>query len=160
VKRCLALTAAAIVAAASSLFLVSPAFAASPTCNTSAGYDTNIPWPNWPGHYIRAKLPAYQASGQPATSTCTLRRGNSGEAVGVLQNTLNECFNLSEVLEEDGIFGGRTEAMLKQAQGYAGTAADGVYGPDTRNHFNYDNHWATYDPYGGWLYCQSVNGLP
>jgi peptidoglycan hydrolase-like protein with peptidoglycan-binding domain len=158
-KRLLVLAVASFVAAATSVSYALPAAAASPTCNDSFKYDTNIPWPDWPGHFVGAQLPGYFVEGLVSTSRCTLRRGNVGESVAVLQNTLNECFNLSEVLEEDGVFGGRTEAMLKQAQSYVGTAVDGVYGPNTRNAISSNYDWAAYDPYSGRLYCQSVKGL-
>jgi peptidoglycan hydrolase-like protein with peptidoglycan-binding domain len=44
--------------------------------------------------------------------------------------TLNYCYG--ENLRQDGIFGSGTRAALIWAQREAGTAADGVYGPNTR----------------------------
>jgi len=40
-------------------------------------------------------------------------------------------------LEPDGSFGPRTEAALKAVQRYTGAGADGIYGPNTRDHIRF-----------------------
>lgn len=40
-------------------------------------------------------------------------------------------------LDADGTFGPRSEAALKAVQKHIGTAADGIYGPDTRDHIKF-----------------------
>ena len=42
-------------------------------------------------------------------------------------------------LATDGTFGPRTEAALKAVQSHIGTAADGIYGPDTRDRMRFVN---------------------
>jgi peptidoglycan hydrolase-like protein with peptidoglycan-binding domain len=132
-----------------------PAYAATPMCNTDYRRPTSI-------YNVRATLPAYSTPSVYITTTCLLRRVYNSvpnDAVIALQDTLNSCFALSEVLEEDGVFGGRTQAMLKQAQGIVGTAQDGVYGPHTRDSFNYYWKWVAYNMYDGRRYCEQVSGL-
>lgn len=134
---------------------ITPAYAATPTCNTSARFDTSI-------YNVGAKLPFYSPPSDPGTTTCLLRRVYNNvfnNAVEALQDTLNSCFALSEVLEEDGVFGPRTQAMLKEAQWLVGTAVDGVYGPHTRDSFNYYFKWVGYNRYDGRKYCEQVSGL-
>lgn len=55
-----------------------------------------------------------------------LARGLSGEPVRILQNKLG--------VSEDGVFGGGTEASLKEYQTQNGLAVDGIAGPDTFMH--------------------------
>ncbi len=137
-KRTFTLLAISVLTAASATFiLASPAAAA--TCNSSVYKDTFTPYPGWPGHYMLAEVPTYGGS-----TNCAMGRGANSHAVVVLQNTLNDCFGLSEKLEEDGVFGGRTEAMLKEAQRLTGATVDGVYGPNTRDRFNINYRWAAY----------------
>jgi murein L,D-transpeptidase YcbB/YkuD len=81
-------------------------------------------------YYIQdAFVPAIYPSFTPYK--CQLRRGDTGEAVHQLQNTLDMCYG--ERLITDGEFGPLTEAALKRAQSRAGTTPDGIYGPLTRN---------------------------
>lgn len=58
----------------------------------------------------------------------TLRKGSSGDAVFTLQKKLNE---LGYSLEEDGIFGARTQKAVIDFQLDAGLVADGVVGART-----------------------------
>jgi nucleoid-associated protein YgaU len=59
----------------------------------------------------------------------TLRRGSRGDAVKGLQNALGERgFHVGQI---DGIFGPTTEDAVRQFQGAAGLAEDGIVGPNT-----------------------------
>ncbi|MEV6323785.1 peptidoglycan-binding domain-containing protein [Nocardia sp. NPDC051787] len=60
---------------------------------------------------------------------CTLRQGDSGDAVKALQVALKQCYGHN--LSIDGQFGPRTRDALITAQKNAGTAADGIYGRNT-----------------------------
>ena len=65
----------------------------------------------------------------------TLRKGNSGEYVKILQTALNAA---GQQLHVDGIFGAATEDAVQDFQGKNGLKTDGVCGPQT---------WAALDPY-------------
>ena len=67
---------------------------------------------------------------------CDLGVGNDSGAVKTLQRELNACYG--QHLGVDGVFGSQTQAALKVAQRRERIPADGVYGPQTRDHF----HWA------------------
>lgn len=60
----------------------------------------------------------------------TLRRGSRGADVIDLQRLLNAA-GCSPEIEEDGIFGAATEAVVKDFQAAHGLTADGVVGPMT-----------------------------
>ena len=72
----------------------------------------------------------------------TLRRGNTGDLVKVLQDTLNTETNAG--LTVDGIFGAKTEAAVKKFQTEHGLASDGIVGAKTWQAFgvlgNIDQH--------------------
>ncbi len=59
----------------------------------------------------------------------TLRRGNTGDLVKVLQDILNTETNAG--LTVDGIFGAKTEATVKKFQKEHGLASDGIVGTKT-----------------------------
>jgi murein L,D-transpeptidase YcbB/YkuD len=80
---------------------------------------------NYEGAWVPVALPF-----GPPIVNCDLRRGDLGEGVETLQNTLNICY--TEFLTVDGRFGPLTEAALMRAQSIAGTTPDGIYGPNTR----------------------------
>jgi peptidoglycan hydrolase-like protein with peptidoglycan-binding domain len=131
-KRMAVLIALCVTAVTGLLVTGSAAQAATPTCNsTVTRYSTIID--AFGDRYI-GTLPSYGGS-----STCLLRRGNSGSAVRSLQGHLNQCFAAG--IAEDGLFGPATEAALKYAQGVVGTTRDGVYGPNTRNGFQNHSRW-------------------
>ncbi|MCD8342519.1 MAG: glycoside hydrolase family protein [Clostridiales bacterium] len=58
----------------------------------------------------------------------TLRNGDNGQQVTVLQKLLNQ---LGASLSEDGIFGSKTESAVKTYQGEQSLTVDGICGPKT-----------------------------
>jgi lysozyme family protein len=64
-------------------------------------------------------------------SDCWLDRGMSNTAVRALQKNLNSCYGYK--LATDGVFGALTESALISVQRKVGVAADGDYGPKTRD---------------------------
>lgn len=82
-----------------------------------------------------AWVPGFYPSFDPYN--CELRRGDTGEAVKQLQNTMDICYR--EELVTDGQFGPATQAALRRVQAKAGTAADGIYGPNTRRAMLHQN---------------------
>lgn len=97
-----------------------PASAATPTCN-------------WVASYAGAWVPYYTNTN---TVNCNMVQGNVSQGVRQLQTTLNKCYG--EHLAEDANFGSLTRAALIRAQQKAGTAADGIYGPNTRRAINHE----------------------
>ena len=73
---------------------------------------------------------------QTYNADCQLGLGNDNDAVLTLQNDLNACYPHDGV-QTDGIFGQETMTALKAVQRILGITADGVYGPQTRDHI----HW-------------------
>ncbi|WP_370942594.1 peptidoglycan-binding protein [Amycolatopsis sp. cg5] len=65
---------------------------------------------------------------EPAT---TLKRGSTGPAVTALQSRLNAWFPAYSHLKADGVYGAATESVVREFQGRAGLAADGIAGPRT-----------------------------
>ncbi|MEV6015639.1 MULTISPECIES: peptidoglycan-binding domain-containing protein [unclassified Streptomyces] len=123
-KRMLAtLGSAAVLTAGLLVGGATTAQAAIPTCTTSTQYVDHA------GYY--AMVPTI---GHAGTNFCSLRRGDSGEAVYQLQQTLWHCYGY---LVTDEQFGPATEALLKKAQASAGVTADGVYGPNTRDNIKH-----------------------
>ncbi|MEW2033803.1 peptidoglycan-binding domain-containing protein [Streptomyces roseifaciens] len=108
--------------------------AATPTCSTSVSYTT-----------VHGSSTTIPAAGRNVS--CLLARGSSGNGVRALQLSLNECYGAN--LARDGIFGAGTQAALRRAQSQEGQAADGVYGPRTRDAL----HWRV----AGFA-CDRVNG--
>ena len=66
--------------------------------------------------------------GGSSSSSTTLRKGNTGEQVIVLQNKLNE---FGYALDVDGNFGNKTLEAVKSFQSKMGLDVDGVVGPNT-----------------------------
>jgi peptidoglycan hydrolase-like protein with peptidoglycan-binding domain len=83
-----------------------------------------------------AYVPSLYPSWDPFN--CLLTRGDRGDAVRQLQNTMSICYHqqlwdlLHKDLGVDGDFGPETERALRRVQQLSGTAADGEYGPNTR----------------------------
>jgi Putative peptidoglycan binding domain len=77
--------------------------------------------------------------------SCTLRRGDRGAGVYVLQGNLNACHRAG--LVADAIYGQHTEAVITWMQAANGSiAVDGVYGPVTGS---LALKWAGYYAAGG-----------
>ncbi|MER5260684.1 peptidoglycan-binding domain-containing protein [Actinosynnema sp. NPDC002837] len=85
-----------------------------------------------------------------SSTSCHVGRDYAANAtvVGRFQLTMNRCYaslNLASPysdekvgdLDADGSFGPRSEAALKAVQRYIGTAADGIYGPNTRDRMKF-----------------------
>lgn len=70
---------------------------------------------------------------QPATANrskkCVPGRGNYGNGVLALQQSLKYCYGKNIALDRD--FGPATRTALIQVQRAVGATADGVYGPET-----------------------------
>ncbi|MEU1677240.1 peptidoglycan-binding domain-containing protein [Streptomyces roseifaciens] len=130
-----ALGMAVVLAAGAPVLLgAGAAQAATPTCNTSVSYTT-----------VHGSSTTIPAAGRNVS--CLLARGSSGNGVRALQLSLNECYGAN--LARDGIFGAGTQTALWRAQSQEGQAADGVYGPRTRDAL----HWRV----AGFA-CDRVNG--
>jgi peptidoglycan hydrolase-like protein with peptidoglycan-binding domain len=67
----------------------------------------------------------------PPYPTVTLKIGDRGDEVKQLQALLNRDYPAYSKLEEDGIFGPKTEAVIREFQRRAGLPVDGVAGPGT-----------------------------
>ncbi|WP_202918821.1 peptidoglycan-binding domain-containing protein [Saccharothrix deserti] len=102
-------------------------------------------------------MTAFERSGQnimvPTTKgspSCQIGRDYAANTtiVSRFQATMRQCYgglNLASPysdekvgqLATDGSFGPRTEAALKAVQSAIGTAADGIYGPNTRDRMRF-----------------------
>lgn len=60
-----------------------------------------------------------------------LRRGSTGTAVKRLQQTLNARYPAYSRLVVDGVYGPKTEAVVRELQRRAGLKVDGIAGPQT-----------------------------
>ena len=60
-----------------------------------------------------------------------IRRGDSGNAVAIVQHALNGVTAFAPKLEPDGIFGPVTEQRVRQHQSQQKLSSDGIVGPDT-----------------------------
>jgi peptidoglycan hydrolase-like protein with peptidoglycan-binding domain len=60
-----------------------------------------------------------------------IRRGDSGNAVAIVQHALNGVTSLAPKLTPDGIFGPVTEQRVRQHQSQQKLSSDGIVGPDT-----------------------------
>ena len=60
-----------------------------------------------------------------------IKRGDSGNAVAIVQHALNGVTSFTPKLKPDGIFGPVTEERTKQHQSQQGLVADGLVGPKT-----------------------------
>lgn len=67
-----------------------------------------------------------------SVSTVDLKKGSRGPVVKHLQNRLNHVFPAYSRLQEDGDYGPKTEAVIKEFQRRTRLQADGVVGPRTK----------------------------
>jgi hypothetical protein len=121
-RTLLTATALAAILTATTLTVASPAQAVLPTCTIRAQVASR-----YPGTYVF--VPAVPGNYAPSIN-CLLRRGNSGEAVRVLQASLAAI--LDRNLAVDGVFGPITETAVRDVQRLYRISVDGVYGPQTR----------------------------
>lgn len=93
-----------------------------PDGRSTGPYDDTSPWgvANTGGGYV----PSTRRVAEP-----TLRDGDSGPGVELLQSNLNVALDLD--LVEDGRFGPNTTGGVKLLQDRAGITEDGIYGPDS-----------------------------
>ncbi|MBE9118169.1 peptidoglycan-binding protein [Lusitaniella coriacea LEGE 07157] len=71
---------------------------------------------------------------QPAPALPLLEKGQAGDAIRVLQWILNSkkfLFQPEEYLDIDGVFGTRTENVIRYFQSVTNLPIDGIVGPDT-----------------------------
>jgi len=90
------------------------------------------PWTHWgipAGLYSTEELKKAGLDVSESKNVPILRKGNSGPAVKVLQNLLNQW---GANLNVDGVFGSKTEAAVKDFQSTHKLTADGIVGPKTR----------------------------
>ena len=69
--------------------------------------------------------------GSSSTASGTLRLGSTGAAVTRLQQTLNARYPAYSKLAVDGVYGAKTEAVVRELQRRAGLTVDGIAGPQT-----------------------------
>jgi peptidoglycan hydrolase-like protein with peptidoglycan-binding domain len=67
----------------------------------------------------------------PPYPAITLKIGDRGDEVTQLQALLNRDYPAYSKLTEDGIFGPRTEAVIREFQRRAGLRVTGIAGPET-----------------------------
>jgi peptidoglycan hydrolase-like protein with peptidoglycan-binding domain len=129
--RRIALAVAAVLVTASGITGITLATAmsasAQPSCTNSTAFLVD------PSPRITVNIPTVGA--QTGQDNCLLGVGNDNPGVGVLQNNLNRCHGAH--LAVDDIFGQATKAALQAAQRAAHITADGVYGPQTRDHITW-----------------------
>lgn len=89
-------------------------------------FEVNVP------HDRALEIVRRLGNGHPALAIPpTVRRGSRGETVHRLQAILNRDHAAFANLVVDGIFGPRTEAVVKEFQRRAGLEVDGIVGPRT-----------------------------
>ncbi|MEU0514307.1 peptidoglycan-binding domain-containing protein [Amycolatopsis sp. NPDC006125] len=94
----------------------------------SGAYDDRAGW-GIAGGGPAAPVPPPSTGG--SSSKPTIRRGSTGAAVTQLQQTLNRGYPAYSKLTVDGVFGAKTEAVVKEFQRRSGLAVDGIVGPKT-----------------------------
>lgn len=102
---------------------------------------TGINWRTVAGGAVQAPRPAAPAGPPPnlaaiaqgiaQAKTQVLRQGSRGDAVKFLQQGLNNVSNRG--LQVNGIFGGGTDAAVKDLQRFVGLHPNGIVGPQTWN---------------------------
>lgn len=78
-----------------------------------------------------ATTPKPKPKPKPVSRAVVLRKGSSGKRVKALQQGLNRTFPDYSHLSTDGLFGPRTDAVVRAFQSRAGLHVDGVVGPKT-----------------------------
>jgi peptidoglycan hydrolase-like protein with peptidoglycan-binding domain len=125
IRRWLAMLAVAAVGGGLSLLAPQAAQAATPVC---LSYSVN----QWVGLYEWHTL---TTNSNTLDRACSLKQGNTGLGVIVLQEALKTCFQQN--IQIDGQFGTNTKNALKNAQRQINSrygtsiSVDGEYGPQT-----------------------------
>ena len=100
---------------------------AQPSCTNSTSFLVN------PAPKTTVNIPTVGA--QTGQDNCELGVGNDNPGVGVLQRNLNSCHGAHLALDDD--YGQATKAAVVAAQRAAHITADGIYGPQTRDHISW-----------------------
>jgi peptidoglycan hydrolase-like protein with peptidoglycan-binding domain len=145
----------AVVVSGASLAAVpsSPASAALPAC--AGASKVHVFW----GVYAMVPTTGMGSGNM----NCALRWGDYYPGVKYLEaNSLSGCHGAD--IHADQYYGGATEDIIRWGQAAHGITADGIYGPQTRNHevvaFGLYDHWTNRpltDSYGRWR-CGYVYG--
>jgi peptidoglycan hydrolase-like protein with peptidoglycan-binding domain len=119
-----------VAAAGLTLSSASPASAQAVCTGSSAFLVDTVP-------RITVNIPT--VGNQTFNDNCEMQLGDVSPAVGVLQNNLNShCANGQDGrLTVDDSYGPLTREAVIDAQSHAHIPADGIYGPQTRDHI----HW-------------------
>ena len=72
--------------------------------------------------YFNGRIYVVMPVASDGAFSCYMNRGNTGDDVRAMQNTLNSCYGAS--LTVDGSFGPRTQAALRAAEDSAGSTTD------------------------------------
>ncbi|MFI6025000.1 peptidoglycan-binding protein [Amycolatopsis magusensis] len=127
-------------AAGATVAAADPETAASPraTCNDY----TTFAYGSTP---YRVHIPS--VGHQTAATDCTLRQGDSGPGVFVLQDALRRCYN--QQIAQDAQYGPATRNAVQNVQNFHGLVTDGTYGPHTRVAMA----WGKYTTGGAFVGC-------
>jgi peptidoglycan hydrolase-like protein with peptidoglycan-binding domain len=72
--------------------------------------------------YFNGRIYVVMPVASDGAFSCYMNRGNTGDDVRAMQNTLNSCYGAS--LTIDGSFGPKTQAALRAAESTAGMTTD------------------------------------
>ncbi|MFE5946461.1 peptidoglycan-binding protein [Streptomyces sp. NPDC056480] len=137
-KRPLAALAMTAVSILGMMTVAPSANAADGTCTST----TNV----WRSYNKNNYVSTVPTTGSGSTS-CIMQQGASGYHVFVLQYTLHFCHGYN--IRMDHQYGPETAAAVRSFQASKGLAADGIYGPNTRNALS----WRFYVTDGSSLAC-------
>lgn len=139
-----------------------PAAAASPSCGQYWQFRT-VTRPD--GTWGELFMPVDNQTNR--NWRCAMSRGWSGDPVGLLQRSLNQCYwddpgrrVIAARLAEDSSYGRLTRDAVTAVQRYHGIGADGVYGPQTAGTMFHHTHvfWPGGDVFGCWNVSQGGIG--
>ena len=121
-RRLLAVLGACAVSVPLSVGFADSALAAG-ACNQAA-------WRNASTANVIIEVPVRGPAGESGSTNCTLTQSSSPSyGARALQDALIDCYG--KRIARDGYFGPATRTALIQVQRAIGTAADGIYGPNT-----------------------------
>jgi len=147
-KRWMAAAAAVVAISGLGVLVPESAYAATPVCAS---------WSITQGDNVYEWHTPTSGSGNQ-NRACSLKQGNTGWGVVVLQEALRACFGQN--ISADGQFGPLTKNALRNAQSQinsrygAGIAVDGEYGPQTASWWWDAKYYRTGGVvYGGFSVC-------